>query len=159
MMQYCIRFHNILLNLVEENGTILRISFVRKCSFQNSAYFAKILEGYWRGNNTLLKYQLPASYKKFESIFERVQEIPFGRVSSYGNVANTVFGSKKYARLVGTAMKNNPLPIIVPCHRVIRSDGSIGGFSGGVDIKMKLLQLEGMKLHNGYIKKEYFIDF
>ncbi len=67
--------------------------------------------------------------------------IPFGHTVSYGEAARMA-GSTGAARAAGTALGANPVPIIVPCHRVIRSDGSIGGFSIGVDIKTKLLALE-----------------
>ena len=142
-----------------EKNVILRISFAGECNFQDNTYLKRAVEEYWKGNRGMLKYKLPAPYAKFETVFKKVQEIPFGKVSSYGSIAKAVFGNKKYARLIGTAMKNNPLLIIIPCHRVIRSNGNIGGFSGGVDIKIKLLKLEGVELKNGYIKKEYFTNF
>lgn len=68
--------------------------------------------------------------------------IPYGRVRSYQWVA-TKLGGKRYARAVGTALGANPVPLIVPCHRVLAHDGSLGGFSGGLHIKRQLLKLEG----------------
>jgi methylated-DNA-[protein]-cysteine S-methyltransferase len=68
--------------------------------------------------------------------------IPYGRVCSYQWVAHRV-GGRQYARAVGLALGGNPVPIFVPCHRVIASDGSLGGFSGGLRNKRRLLALEG----------------
>ena len=75
-------------------------------------------------------------------VWRAILRIPYGRVRSYRWVAERVGGSQ-YARAVGHALGANPVPIIVPCHRVVTSDGSLGGFSGGLPVKRKLLQLEG----------------
>lgn len=68
--------------------------------------------------------------------------IPYGHVVSYKDVA-TQLGSPRAVRAVGTACATNPLPIVVPCHRVLRSDGSLGGYVGGLAAKTTLLTLEG----------------
>ena len=70
------------------------------------------------------------------------KRIPYGRARSYQWIAARV-GGKRYARAVGTALGANPVPIIVPCHRVVAQDGSLGGFSGGLRNKRRLLDLEG----------------
>jgi methylated-DNA-[protein]-cysteine S-methyltransferase len=70
--------------------------------------------------------------------------IPRGWVSTYGRIAMRL-GSPGAARAVGTALSRNPFPIIIPCHRAIRSDGNLGGFRGGLNMKRALLELEGMK--------------
>ena len=68
--------------------------------------------------------------------------IPFGETRTYQWVARTI-GSPKAARAVGQALRRNPYPVVVPCHRVIKSDGSFGGYAGGpADRKIKLLDLE-----------------
>ncbi len=69
--------------------------------------------------------------------------IPRGRVSSYGRVAAHV-GNAGAARAVGTVLATNPFPIIIPCHRAVRSDGALGGYQGGVDMKRALLEMEGV---------------
>ncbi|MDD5382276.1 MAG: MGMT family protein, partial [Candidatus Margulisbacteria bacterium] len=66
----------------------------------------------------------------------------YGEVRSYAWVADKV-GSPKEVRAVGQALKRNRLPIIIPCHRVVNKSGDLGGFSGGVDLKRKLLKIEG----------------
>ena len=76
-------------------------------------------------------------------VWEVLQRIPYGRVRSYGWVARKV-GKPKAARAVGAACGANPVPLLVPCHRVIAGDGSLGGFSGGLGVKKRLLKLEGI---------------
>jgi O-6-methylguanine DNA methyltransferase len=70
-----------------------------------------------------------------------VRDIPYGETRSYGQIARQV-GSPRAARAVGQAMAANPLPIVVPCHRVIGSDGDLRGFGGGLDLKRRLLEME-----------------
>ena len=75
-------------------------------------------------------------------VWRAIVRIPYGRVRSYRWVADRVGGSH-YARAVGSALGANPVPIIVPCHRVVTSQGSLGGFTGGLPVKRRLLELEG----------------
>jgi methylated-DNA-[protein]-cysteine S-methyltransferase len=70
-----------------------------------------------------------------------VRDIPYGETRSYSQIARQV-GSPKAARAVGQAMAANPLPIVVPCHRVIGSDGDLRGFGGGLDLKRRMLEME-----------------
>ena len=74
-----------------------------------------------------------------------LRTIPYGAVRNYGDIARAV-GQPGAARAVGQANGCNPLPIVIPCHRVIASDGTIGGYSGGLAIKHRLLALEGAEL-------------
>jgi len=75
-------------------------------------------------------------------ILEACGQIAYGETVSYSELARRV-GKTGAERAVGQALAANPVPILVPCHRVICADGSLGGFSGGVDIKRRLLELEG----------------
>ncbi len=77
------------------------------------------------------------------SVYHALLAVPAGEVVSYGSLAR-VLGAPGAARAVGRAVGANPLPLIVPCHRVIRSDGSLGGFGGGLHRKAALLRLEGL---------------
>lgn len=70
-----------------------------------------------------------------------LQHVPFGKTISYGHLAK-LSGNAAASRAVGTAMKNNPIPILIPCHRVLKHDGSIGQYSGGKNIKQWLLNHE-----------------
>lgn len=74
-------------------------------------------------------------------VWRAIRAIPYGRVRSYKWVAERV-GGARYARAVGLALGANPVPLIVPCHRILASDGSLGGFSGGLATKRRLLALE-----------------
>lgn len=67
--------------------------------------------------------------------------IPYGKVSTYGILANKA-GNSRAARAVGRALAGNPFPIVIPCHRTVKTDGSLGGYQGGVEMKMKFLRLE-----------------
>ncbi|UCD04972.1 MAG: methylated-DNA--[protein]-cysteine S-methyltransferase [candidate division WOR-3 bacterium] len=70
--------------------------------------------------------------------------IPGGKVSTYSRIASKI-GSSSAARAVGNALAKNPFPLVIPCHRAIRNDGSLGGYAGGIDMKKKLLELEGIE--------------
>ena len=69
--------------------------------------------------------------------------VPFGRTTTYGELAGKI-GNPKAARAVGNALGSNPIPIVVPCHRVLRTGGALGGYAGGLDRKERLLRLEGV---------------
>jgi methylated-DNA-[protein]-cysteine S-methyltransferase len=75
-------------------------------------------------------------------VLRETARIPFGTVRSYGQVAAEA-GSPRAARATGNALGSNPIPIVVPCHRVLHADGGLGGYSGGLDRKRYLLALEG----------------
>lgn len=74
-------------------------------------------------------------------VYDVIQKIPLGETRSYAQVASSV-GGRQFARAVGQALSANPIPIIIPCHRVVGSDGKLGGFSSGLTWKRRLLALE-----------------
>jgi len=78
-------------------------------------------------------------------VLRQTARIPFGAVRSYGQVAASA-GSPRAYRAAGNALGSNPIPIVVPCHRVLPADGGLGGYSGGLDRKRFLLALEGARL-------------
>lgn len=77
-----------------------------------------------------------------QEIWTTLRKIPWGKTCTYAELARLAGLSDKYARAVGQALKKNPIPIIIPCHRVLNSDLSLGGFSAGLEWKKKLLRLE-----------------
>ena len=77
-----------------------------------------------------------------EAVWRELRRIPLGETRSYADIAKAV-GQPDAVRAVGTANGSNPVAVLVPCHRVIRSDGSLGGYAGGLDRKRKLLSAEG----------------
>lgn len=90
------------------------------------------------------KFDLPLSCKGTEfqeSVWSSISKIPYGKTATYGELAEDLGNSKAF-RAVGTACGKNPVPIIVPCHRVVQSSGGIGSYAGGTTLKKKLLDLE-----------------
>jgi methylated-DNA-[protein]-cysteine S-methyltransferase len=84
-----------------------------------------------------------------QKVLLELRKVPFGELVTYGRLAKKL-GYGNAGRAVGQAVGRNPLPIIIPCHRVVREDGSIGGFSLGLTIKKRLLAIEGVKLRSCY---------
>jgi methylated-DNA-[protein]-cysteine S-methyltransferase len=101
------------------------------------------LAEYFEGSRT--RFDLPLDFRLSKgfrrSVLDHLPEIGYGQTWSYAEVAQAA-GSPRAVRAVGTACATNPLPVVVPCHRVVRSDGSYGQYLGGVEAKRKLLTLE-----------------
>jgi len=101
------------------------------------------LREYFAGTRRVFDLPLAAQGTTFQlGVWRALREIPYGETRSYGELARRL-GLAGAARAVGVANGANPLPIIVPCHRVIGADGSLTGFGGGLPIKRALLELEG----------------
>jgi len=102
----------------------------------------EMLDSYFSGEPTQLDYPLDISGTDFQRrVWEAVRQIPYGQVRSYKWVASKI-GNPKAARAVGTAISRNPVVLIIPCHRVIRSNGSLGKYSDMDWLKERLLRLE-----------------
>ena len=80
-----------------------------------------------------------------------VKQIPKGKLMTYGEIARELTGSVRAARAVGQAVAKNQYPVVVPCHRVVRSDGDVGGYSLGVEKKIRLLSAEGVEIREGKV--------
>lgn len=137
---------------IEENGTA-----ITKVYFVNESVQEEIIENnetellketirqlneYFDGK--LRKFSLPLAPQGTEfqkKVWNALKEIPCGETRSYGEIAK-VIGNEKASRAVGMANNKNPIPIIIPCHRVIGANGKLVGYAGGLDIKEKLLKLE-----------------
>lgn len=104
---------------------------------------ARELDEYFAGTRRSfdlpLDWRLAAGFRG--TVLHHLAEISYGQTASYAAVA-TLTGSPKAVRAVGTACARNPLPVVVPCHRVVRSDGAMGGYLGGTEAKRLLLDLE-----------------
>ena len=106
----------------------------------------KELEAYFENGREKFSVTLDARGSPFQrAVWRQLSAIPFGKTSGYGELAENM-ENPKAVRAVGTANGANPISIIVPCHRVIGKDGSLIGFGGGLEIKRKLLQHEGVLL-------------
>ncbi len=100
------------------------------------------LEEYFRGQRKVFDLELAPSGTPFQrEVLDALCEIPFGHTCTYRDIAVRI-GREKAVRAVGAANGRNPLPIVIPCHRVIGADGSLTGFGGGLDTKKFLLELE-----------------
>ena len=91
-------------------------------------------------------FDLPVAHTGTEfqrRVWQALSSIPYGELRSYRDIAQQL-GNPKAVRAVGTANGSNPVPIVVPCHRVIGSDGSLAGYAGGIELKRRLLVLEGV---------------
>ncbi len=85
-----------------------------------------------------------------KKIYKKLSEVPKGKITTYSELAKAV-GMKNGQRAVGRIMNKNPYPVIIPCHRVIKSDGKVGGYAYGEEIKSNMLTREGIKIKNGKI--------
>ena len=85
-----------------------------------------------------------------EKIYSKLLQVPIGYVTTYGDLAKAIH-LKNGQRSVGYIMKKNPFPVIIPCHRVVKSDGTIGGYAYGIEIKKHMLEKEGLKINNNKI--------
>ena len=119
---------------VEAPGSPLLAEAIR----QVRAYFT----GQRRDFELPLDWSLTSGFNR-QVLRELAAGVPYGAVVGYGDLAGRV-GQPGAAQAVGTAMGSNPLPVVVPCHRVVESHGGIGGFGGGLETKRRLLALEGV---------------
>jgi len=130
-----------------DEDTIIGIGF---CAPQNTTEpktklekeIYRQLDAYFKGN--LREFDLPffATGTVFQlMVWEELMKIPYGQTTSYGELARSV-GNPRAARAVGSALNRNPIPILIPCHRVVGAKGQLTGFAGGLDVKQALLNLE-----------------
>jgi O-6-methylguanine DNA methyltransferase len=102
------------------------------------------LERYFKGERLIFKGPFDMRGTPFQvEVWKAIHSIPNGKLTSYGGIAKQI-GRPKAVRAVGNAVGNNPMGLVVPCHRVVSSDGGIGGFTGGLEWKRKLLAQEGI---------------
>jgi O-6-methylguanine DNA methyltransferase len=109
------------------------------------------LEEYFSGRRTVFTVPLDLRGTPFQrAVWEELLRVPYGEVRSYGEVAR-VLGRPSAARAVGAAVGSNPVPVLVPCHRIIQKSGELGGFGGGLQAKRELLALERARLPAGQL--------
>lgn len=140
--------------LVGKDGKLFQLGFPRgKMARKPEAnwlldeeYFAEIriqLDEYFAGKRKHFALDLSLQGSPFQKdVWSGLQQIPYGEVFSYSKLAEDI-GNPKAARAVGAANGRNPIPIIIPCHRVIGKNGDLTGFGGGMETKEFLLRLEG----------------
>jgi methylated-DNA-[protein]-cysteine S-methyltransferase len=141
------------LRLVSNGQALERIEFSERHGEDGQQQTDPVLEQaalqlgeYFKGKRTSFSVPLAAQGTQFQhQVWSALQAIPFGELRSYRDIADSI-GNHKAVRAVGAANGRNPIPIIVPCHRVIGSNGTLTGFAGGLPAKQQLLALEGVKL-------------
>ncbi|MBR3311384.1 MAG: methylated-DNA--[Solobacterium sp.] len=148
----CVRkFYPFELEICEEDGFITEISFVSGKEETEPGTdllkeAVKQLEGYFRKERTDFDLPLAPAGSEFErKVWHALQKIPYGKACSYQDIAEAV-GNPKACRAVGGANHRNPIVIVIPCHRVIAKNRTLGGYGGGLDKKRLLLELEGVRI-------------
>lgn len=136
---------------VDEAGALVALRFGPLDSREPQAdrrcdRVAQQLAEYFAGARTQFDLDVAAPGTAFQRrVWEALREIPYGVVVSYADIARRI-GKPNAARAIGQANGANPTPIVVPCHRVIAADGTLGGFSSGLAIKRRLLDIERVRL-------------
>lgn len=137
------------LTIVENNQKIVAISFQNNHDYQclktkTIQQAKKQLDEYFAGQRQIFDLPLQLTGTPFQNkVYQALLTVPYGQTASYQDIAKMINHPKSY-RAVGQANHHNPLVIVVPCHRIIRANQSLGGYGGGLDIKKYLLNLEGL---------------
>lgn len=158
MEQYCFYRNNVCqLMLVGQQSELHAIHFINKTNIikpqenwlKNEKIFRDInrqLDLYFAKKLIRFNVSFAIHATDFEmKVYNMLQQILYGNTMTYGDLANAI-NNRHASRAVGKAANKNPLPIIIPCHRLIGSKGDLIGFSGGLSLKRKLLLLEGISL-------------
>ena len=140
------------ITIAELNGAIIMLDFGGGDNIDGIARDTKLLcdaarqlTEYMAGKRKTFKLKLAPAGTDFQNqVWQALQKIPFGKTIAYAEIAR-ILGRPRAFRPVGNAVGRNPIPIIIPCHRVIATDGGIGGFSSGLPLKRRLLKLEGLR--------------
>lgn len=139
------------IKLTEDQGFLVKLELLddREEGGQESILLEeaeKQLSAYFRGERQNFDLPLKSQGTDFqEKVWKVLQTIPYGQTRSYKQVAEAI-GNEKASRAVGGANNKNPLPILVPCHRVVGSNGAMVGYGLGLPVKKQLLALEGIEL-------------
>lgn len=147
------QFENISLYLVATETHLINIQFTQpqKALLQTTELLSMAtiqLDEYFQGKRTTFSLPFKLTGTPFQlAVWKELQNIPYGQTTSYKEIAQKINKPKAY-RAVGMANNKNPLPIIIPCHRIIGSNGKLIGYAGGLKLKNYLLELE--KSHTNF---------
>lgn len=147
------QFENISLYLVATETHLINIQFTQpqKALLQTTELLSMAtiqLDEYFQGKRTIFSLPFKLTGTPFQlAVWKELQNIPYGKTTNYKEIAQKINKPKAY-RAVGMANNKNPLPIIIPCHRVIGSNGKLIGYAGGLKLKNYLLELE--KSHTNF---------
>ncbi|NCB92644.1 MAG: methylated-DNA--[protein]-cysteine S-methyltransferase [Clostridia bacterium] len=137
------------LTLIEEEETLKEILFenqnIQDADRKSTSFLEMVeeqLKEYFEGKRRTFSFSISPQGTEFQrKVWKALEGIPYGEVKTYGQIASEI-GSPKGSRAVGMANHNNPIPIVIPCHRVIGKNGSLTGYAGGLEKKTALLTLE-----------------
>ena len=138
------------ITIVENDGYITNVAY-HKLNYEDkeTTLIRKTyleLQEYLSGKRKIFDIPLKVNSTPFQmQVWHALQSIPYGQIMTYKDIANLI-GNKKASRAVGMANNKNPIIIIIPCHRVIGANKNLTGYSGGLEIKKKLLEIEGIKI-------------
>ena len=154
MFYFCkYQFENFSLYLVATETHLINIQFTQpqKALLQTTELLSMAtiqLDEYFQGKRTIFSLPFKLTGTPFQlAVWKELQNIPYGKTTSYKEIAQKI-NKPKACRAVGMANNKNPLPIIIPCHRVIGSNGKLIGYAGGLKLKNYLLELE--KSHTNF---------
>lgn len=144
---YTVKIGEIL--IVEDDGNIVEIALGTKRKYLGTEHETpeikkaiQQLREYFDGKRKTFDFRIKAQGTEFQQkVWNALQSIAYGEVCSYKQIAEKI-GNPKAARAVGMANNKNPLPIVVPCHRIVGSNGKLVGYACGLDIKAELLNIE-----------------
>lgn len=143
------------ITLVEEDNAIIEMCINHETKLKTTSKETKLLE---EAKNQLEEYLArkrkvfsvplnPQGTDFMRKVWTTLKEIPYGEVKTYGQIAKEI-GNPKAARAVGMANHKNPIPIFIPCHRIIGSNNKLVGYALGIELKQNLLKLEGVNLND-----------
>ena len=148
------------IGIVEEKGFITNICFITmKPPLNAKLYETDLIKETIKQINEYLdkkrmSFDIPINTtgnRQQQRVLSNILQIPYGKVVTYKELG---LRNNIHPRAIGTFVKKNPIPIIIPCHRVLGSNGCIGGYSGGVELKKHLLELE--EIDSWYFRKDYY---
>jgi methylated-DNA-[protein]-cysteine S-methyltransferase len=144
--------------LVDDGGALTRLLFAREPAPAEAAvawdegrcaHVGAQLDEYFRGERRAFDLPLAPRGTEFQRrVWSALPRIPYGRTLEYRELAEAI-GKPGAFRAAGRANATNPIPIIIPCHRVVGADGSLTGYGGGIEVKERLLRLEGAEVEKG----------
>jgi methylated-DNA-[protein]-cysteine S-methyltransferase len=134
------------LSVAVQNGAVTAIRLRRGARRRAQTAFEKRVERqlreYGEGKRASFTFPVTPQGSAFDQkVWNALRRIPYGRTATYGQIARRI-GKPSAARAVGAANGRNPIPIVIPCHRVVSSGGKLGGYGGGLALKRRLLDLE-----------------
>lgn len=160
-MNYYTNYNSILgrLTIVSDGENLTGLYFEGQCKLKDCVKNDELkifeavrhwLDSYFKGERVTAD-SIPIKFRGTDfrlKVWKELLKIPYGEVTTYGAVAKRIGSDKMSSRAVGGAVGHNPIAIIVPCHRVIGAEGKLTGYSGGMEKKIKLLQIEGIDVDN-----------